>query len=109
MRIRPCLCTSRTDVCIANVPFDLVFSGQPERLDAWAENKDKFEADQYGNQTMAWGQASQGGGQGQWTVSGIVQLDTIHVVYGNGTSRNIAYRQINGPGLPVIRWQYAVS
>ncbi len=153
-----------------DVPFDLVFSGQPPQLQSWTENKEKFEAsqgmlasinkaieqsgmaggntapagpndanlqrqmagqwwgysgstertiglcadgsyfdsmeasysgqgsDQYGNQTMAWGQASQGGDQGRWTVSGRAQSGTIHVVYGNGSSRNIDYRQINDPG-----------
>ena len=153
-----------------NVPLDLVFTGRPERLESWSENKAKFEAsqdrlaeitkvveqsgmagntaapagpndpdlqrrmagqwwgysgstertiglcangdyfdsqessysgqstDQYGDQTMAWGQAGQGGGQGRWTISGDPRSGTIHVAYGDGSSRNIGYRQIDDPG-----------
>lgn len=53
---------------------------------------------QYGDQTMAWGSASQSGGSGRWTITGTTQSGTIHVVYSDGNSRNISYRQINDPG-----------
>jgi hypothetical protein len=53
---------------------------------------------QYGNQTMGWGAASQGGGSGRWTISGTTQSGSIHVNYSNGKSATIKYRQINDPG-----------
>ena len=155
-----------------NVPFDLVFAGQPEALESWSENEDKFADSQAqlatfanaleqpsaggsssttvsagsnepnlqrqiaglwwgyagstersiglcadgsyfdsqessysgrgfdsgGNETLAWGQASQGGGQGRWTISGSAHTGTIHVAYGNGSTANIVYQQINDPG-----------
>jgi hypothetical protein len=154
-----------------NVPFDLVFAGQPEALESWSENQEKFAASQAqlgqiaaamqqsggggagavaptgpndpnlqrqiaglwwgysgstersiglcadgtyfdsressysgrgfdsgGNQTMAWGAASQGGGQGRWTISGDTNAGMIHVSYANGSTANIAYRQIGDPG-----------
>lgn len=54
--------------------------------------------DQYGGQTMAWGSGGQSGGSGRWTISGNDDSGTIHVVYSNGRSANIKYRQINNPG-----------
>jgi len=152
-----------------NVPMDLVFGGNPERLESWHENQDKFKAsqarlaaitkvveesgaagggapagpndpnlqrqmaglwwgyagstersiglcgdgsyfdsqessysgsssNQYGDQTMAWGSASQGGGQGRWSVSGSPQSGTISIRYGNGKSSTIQYRGMNDPG-----------
>ena len=54
--------------------------------------------DQYGSQTMAWGSGSQRGGSGRWTISGNADSGTIHVVYSNGRTANIRYRQINDPG-----------
>lgn len=53
---------------------------------------------QYGNQTMAWGTASQGGGSGRWTINGTTESGTINVVYSNGESATIQYHQINDPG-----------
>lgn len=55
-------------------------------------------SNQYGDQTMAWGSASQGGGQGRWTVSGSPESGTIHVRYGNGQSTNIQFHGMNDPG-----------
>ncbi len=54
--------------------------------------------DQYGNQTMAWGSASQGGGAGSWTVTGNADGGTIHVSYANGDTATIRFRRINDPG-----------
>lgn len=152
-----------------NVPFDLVFSGTPAKLESWSENTEKFEANQnylsklaktlegasgnsaaapagpndanlqqqiagkwwgysgsterriglcadgtyydftesgysgqshnqYGDQTMAWGSASQNSGQGRWIINGSTQSGTIHINYSNGESGNIQYQQINDPG-----------
>jgi len=53
---------------------------------------------QYGDETMAWGSASQGGGQGRWTINGNAQSGTIHVTYSNGNRSEIRYRSINDPG-----------
>jgi len=55
-------------------------------------------SNQYGDQTMAWGSASQGGGQGRWSVSGSPQSGTISIRYGNGKSSAIQYRGMNDPG-----------
>lgn len=51
-----------------------------------------------GDQTMAWGAASQGGGQGRWTIQGDTQSGTIYVQYNNGQSRALHYNQIGDPG-----------
>lgn len=40
--------------------------------------------DSGGNQTMAWGQASEGKGAGQWAIQGDAQSGTITLVYNNG-------------------------
>ncbi len=53
---------------------------------------------QYGDQTMAWGSASQGGGQGRWSISGSPQSGTIQVRYGNGKTATIQYRSMSDPG-----------
>jgi hypothetical protein len=55
-------------------------------------------SDSLGNQTMAWGTASRGGGSGSWTISGDTQSGTIHVRYSSGDTVAIRYRQINDPG-----------
>lgn len=54
--------------------------------------------DSLGSQTMAWGAASQGGGSGQWTISGDTQSGTINIVYQNGRNAAMRYRQIGDPG-----------
>jgi len=51
-----------------------------------------------GDQTLAWGTASQGGSSGNWTVSGDAQRGTIHLVYKNGRSSTLRYRQFGDPG-----------
>jgi hypothetical protein len=153
-----------------NVPFDLVFSGNPEALVEWSENEEGYAASQArlgelaqaleesglagngaaasgpnnpelqaqiaglwwgyagstertfglcrdgtyftdressysgtssdagGNQVMAWGAASQGSGQGRWTVSGTASSGEIHVQNSDGGSGNIAFQDINDPG-----------
>jgi len=154
-----------------NVPFDLVFDGNPELLEEWGENEEAFAesqanleaisnvlaesgaggtanaappgpndpelqrqiaglwwgyagstertlglcpdgtyytsressysgtgSDAGGNQVMAWGAASQGNGQGRWTISGDGESGTIHVMNDGGGSGNINYRGINDPG-----------
>jgi hypothetical protein len=40
--------------------------------------------DSGGNQTMAWGQASEGKGAGQWSIQGTLQSGTITLVYKSG-------------------------
>lgn len=51
-----------------------------------------------GNETLAWGSASQGGGSGQWTINGDTQSGTISVTYSNGSTASIKYRQVGEPG-----------
>jgi hypothetical protein len=51
-----------------------------------------------GNETMAWGSASQGGGSGQWTINGDTQSGTISVTYSDGSSASVKYRQVGEPG-----------
>ncbi|RMH23245.1 MAG: hypothetical protein D6698_00070 [Gammaproteobacteria bacterium] len=54
--------------------------------------------DSLGNETMAWGSASQSGGQGSWTIQGDGNSGTIYIQYRNGTSASVNYRQIGDPG-----------
>lgn len=51
-----------------------------------------------GNETMAWGNASQGGGSGRWTINGDTQTGTISVNYAGGGSARITYKQVGEPG-----------
>ena len=46
-----------------------------------------------GNETMAWGSASQGGGEGTWTIQGNTQQGTIYVTYTNGNQMTLQYQQ----------------
>ncbi len=55
-------------------------------------------SDAGGNETMNWGSASQGGGQGAWTIQGNKDSGTIHVQYDDGTSRDIQYQSCGDPG-----------
>ncbi len=48
--------------------------------------------DSGGNETMAWGNASQSGGQGNWSVEGDQNSGTIYVQYSNGNSSSLNYR-----------------
>ena len=48
-------------------------------------------SNQYGHQTMAWGNANQSGGQGQWTVSGTLEKGTVHIAYNDGGSKNLNF------------------
>ena len=52
-------------------------------------------SDQYGNETMNWGQASASGADGTWSISGTVQQGTITVKYSNGSTTTISYQQSN--------------
>jgi hypothetical protein len=54
--------------------------------------------DSGGNETMAWGSASQGGGQGSWSIQGDADSGTISVRYDNGNTRTIEYRSCGEPG-----------
>ncbi len=54
--------------------------------------------DSLGNQNLAWGSASQGGGQGRWTIQGDTQSGVISVRYNNGATDQLRYRQIGKPG-----------
>jgi hypothetical protein len=54
--------------------------------------------DAYGSQNMAWGTASQRGGQGSWTIQGNSQSGVISVRYNSGKTTTLNYRQINDPG-----------
>ena len=54
--------------------------------------------DSGGNQTMAWGSASQRGGSGRWIINGNTQNGTISVNYAGGGSTQIRYRQVGEPG-----------
>ena len=46
-----------------------------------------------GNETMAWGSASQGGGTGTWVIQGNGQQGTIYVRYSNGSKMTLNYQQ----------------
>lgn len=46
-----------------------------------------------GNETMAWGSASQRGGTGTWVIQGDGQKGTIYVRYNNGTQATLNYQQ----------------
>jgi hypothetical protein len=52
----------------------------------------------YSNQGVAWGSASQRGGQGNWTIQGDTQSGVISVRYNNGDTTSLNYHQINDPG-----------
>jgi len=54
--------------------------------------------DSLGNQTMAFGAASQGQGGGSWTVQGSVQQGVITVNYSGGNVTRINYRAIDSQG-----------
>ena len=54
--------------------------------------------DSGGNQTMAWGSASQGGGNGSWSIQGTEDSGTISVGYDNGKTRTIQYRSCGDQG-----------
>ncbi len=51
-----------------------------------------------GNQTGAWGNASQSGGQGSWVIQGTNREGTISVRYNNGNTKNIKYYLANDDG-----------
>jgi hypothetical protein len=55
-------------------------------------------SDSLGNQTMAWGTASQGGGSGRWSIQGNTDQGTITVVYNDGRQTTIRYRQCGDRG-----------
>lgn len=52
-------------------------------------------ADSLGNQTMAWGNASQNQGSGQWAIQGNAQSGTITLVYKSGKRVQVKY--VAGP------------
>ena len=49
-------------------------------------------ADSLGNQTMAWGNASQNQGSGQWAIQGNAQSGTITLVYKSGKKVQVKYQ-----------------
>lgn len=51
-----------------------------------------------GDQTMAWGTASQNRGQGRWTAEGTVQQGTITITYHSGDVSRVQYRAIDNAG-----------
>lgn len=51
-----------------------------------------------GNQTGAWGSASQNAGQGVWTIQGTTESGVISVNYNGGKSATIEYKQCGEPG-----------
>lgn len=51
-----------------------------------------------GNQTMNWGSASQGGGEGAWSIQGTADSGTISVRYDSGRTRTIQYRSCGDNG-----------
>lgn len=70
------------------------YSGSTERKVMFCPNGTFFDSyesgysgsgrDSLGNQTLAWGQASQGQGSGRWSIQGNDQSGTITLVYNNG-------------------------
>lgn len=55
-----------------------------------------------GNQTGAWGSASQSGGRGTWAIQGDYQSGTISVRYNDGRTAAMSYRQGSEKGCLVI-------
>ena len=51
--------------------------------------------DGLGNQTMAWGTASQGGSQGNWSIQGDARQGKIRLSYVGGKQSDLAYRQVD--------------
>ena len=54
--------------------------------------------DSLGNQTMAWGAGSQGGGTGTWQIQGDFQQGLIFVQYNNGGQLTLRYQQSGETG-----------
>jgi hypothetical protein len=52
-------------------------------------------SDSLGNQTMAWGQASENKGSGQWSIQGNAQSGTITLAYKSG--KRVEMRYVAGP------------
>ena len=52
-------------------------------------------SDSLGNQTMAWGSASQRGSSGRWSVQGTTQQGTIQLVYQSGKTVSVPYRMVD--------------
>jgi hypothetical protein len=55
-------------------------------------------SDAGGNQTGAWGTASQSGGKGSWVIQGTGDSGTISVRYSSGQTATIEYRQCGETG-----------
>ncbi|MFB3827886.1 MAG: SdrD B-like domain-containing protein [Bryobacteraceae bacterium] len=51
--------------------------------------------DSLGNQTMAWGTASQGGSQGNWSIQGDARQGRIRLSYNGGRQSEVSYRQVD--------------
>ncbi len=51
--------------------------------------------DSLGNQTHAWGTASQGGARGNWNIQGDQQRGTIVLVYSGGRKASVPYRVVD--------------
>jgi hypothetical protein len=78
------------------------YSGSTERKVMFCPNGAFFDSressysgtgsDSLGNQTMAWGQASQSQGAGQWSIQGNPQSGTITLVYKSGKRVNMRYQ-----------------
>jgi hypothetical protein len=52
-------------------------------------------SDQYGNESLAWGTASQGGSRGNWRVQGNMQQGTIGLAYTGGSRADVRYQAID--------------
>jgi len=52
-------------------------------------------SDSLGNQTMAWGSASQRGSGGRWSVRGTTQQGVIQLVYQSGKTVSVPYRMVD--------------
>lgn len=52
-------------------------------------------SDSLGNQTMAWGSASQRGSSGRWSVQGTPQQGAIQLVYQSGKTVSVPYRMVD--------------
>ncbi len=55
-------------------------------------------SDQYGNETMNWGAAGQGGSSGSWSMSGTMQKGTISLTYSDGSNYDMSYEAGNEAG-----------
>jgi hypothetical protein len=75
--------------------------GSERRLVLCANGRFRFESEssyygsdhnQYGDQTMSWGSAGQGGGGGSWSIEGSRSGGTLHLSHDGGKQESVAFQ-----------------